>query len=120
DLFEHRSLLDVELQVTDGVGRGYRFAHACGVESKGANRFAYGYAFAIRRCQEIRGELSDHRQAAEKWVTEANALLVGEADNFNCESEPLPAQRLHQRDSQYHAENAIEGPRVTNGVQVRP
>ena len=82
---------------------------AGGVESEGADR--------RRRCAARRpsSRVAHQRAAADERHAEAHAFLFGEADHFDGERQAPAAERLHQRDAQHDAENAVEGA----GVRAR-
>ena len=89
---EHRSLLDVELDVGEHVARGERgVADARGIEAERAHRVAQRHAVAARPVEQRAVERAGDRARAEQRRAEAHALLVAEADHDDRERQPRPA-----------------------------
>ena len=88
--FEHRALLDVELEIARRRSRRCAAAgSSCGVEAEVADGLGDGDAVAIGARERRRVEFADEREAAEERLGEAHALLFGEADDFDREGQRL-------------------------------
>jgi hypothetical protein len=105
---EHRSLLDVDLEVGLGGGRIQRRPGLL------ADRAAQRHAAGVAQVQLVRRELADERAAAEVDALEAQPVLVGEGHDL----QRRLGQRLRDRQAHQDAEHAVVAAGVGDGVQV--
>ena len=118
---EHRSLLDVELEVgaqalTPPGGRAHRAQVHAVLAHHGGDVAAVGVGQAGQRPGI---ERPGHGRAAEEAAPEAGALLVGEVHQGHPVRRPLLGGRAKHLDGGHHAERAVEPAAGGHGVDVR-
>jgi hypothetical protein len=121
-LLEHRTLLDVHLDVAEQACLAPRGAgDRARLGSERRERLADRHAVVIGLLQQRRVERPGDRPAPQVGGAETQALLVGEAEHVESEGQAdvLRAQALHARHGDQHAERPVERPRVADAVQVR-
>ena len=81
--FQHRALLDVELQIArSSPARGALRADRAGIEPEVANRFAYGDAVGIAPVQQCWSSVPVNARLPMNGKAEAHAFFFGKADDF--------------------------------------
>ncbi len=119
-LFEDRTLLDVDLDSREGVGReGAGDGDAVGVEAEVADGVGDGNAFGVGAGEMLGRELAGGGQRGEKGKAEANALFFREGDELDVEGQRCGAELLDGSEAEQNAQRAVEGSGVEDGVDVR-
>ncbi len=120
--FEHRALLDMQLEIGQQFAAGARGgADMIGIEAEFLQRLAHGDAGGIAHLQHAFVEGAGDRAAAEQRGGEAHALLVGKAGDLDRERQPLaaPVQIGDAGDRSDHAERPVPFAGVAHGVVMR-
>ena len=120
--FQHRALLDMQLEIGQQFApRSRGGADMIGIEAELPQRIAHGNAGGIAPIQHALVESAGDRAAAEQRRGEPNALLVGEADDLDRERQPLaaPVQIGDAGNRGDQAERPIPFAGVAHGVVMR-
>jgi hypothetical protein len=94
------------------------YPKVCG-EAKVANRLLDGNALCILERKQLAVQPAHQRKAAEEWLDKTNALFFREADDLDREAQSPTAELFYQSQSYYYAQDAVEGARIRDRIQVR-
>src|ERR1700733_2555407 len=118
-VFQDGALLDVEFEIAAGVRMErwlFRFWVGCGVVSQ---RRCHEDARRVLARQMSRTERAGERAAADEGHSIAHTLFVRKADDLDSKLQPPSLQRLDQRETEHHAEDAVVLPGIGHGVEMR-
>ena len=117
--FEHRALLDVDLEEAQRVVADGRFADLCGIEPEGADCGFQRHALCIFEFEQGSIEASGNRAAADERHAKAHALFFAEGNDFDGQRQLEFLRDLCTFERQRDAEDAVEGAGIGHGVNVR-
>ena len=119
--FQHRTLLDVHLDVGGDLVRTVAgFAHRIRVESELAHRLVKVHAVLVDGGKRRRVEIAGDGLAADQRCLEPKPFLVSERDHVDGIVVLLAAlvQRPKAGDGQHHPERPVVLPRVSNRIEM--
>ena len=112
ETFEHRALLDVKLQVSEGLVTGSRFVDSLRIQTErgdcGRDRF-----------KQLIVDVTDESSASNKRNAESHAFFFRESDYFNLKRQAAASEIFDQGDSEHDTQDSIEGSRARDRVEVR-
>src|ERR1035438_5150080 len=82
-ILQHRTLLNVELQIAQDLAIDSSICNFCWIQTKISNRLTYRNALPILPAQHFLIKAAHERAAADKRRAKANTLLFGKCDDFD-------------------------------------
>ncbi len=113
--FQHRTLLDMHLEVASRFRR--EFGRGCGVDLELCQCLGNGDAVSVDPRERLGGTPNDG-QAAQERPTKANALFFRERNNLEGERLGCVLKCSGGLDGEHNAEDAIERTGIGHGVEV--
>src|SRR5436305_13832961 len=117
-MLEHWALLDVKLEISNGIRGECRFGNVLRIQPKLPNSFLHGDAACVGMRQQSVVHGSCKGSASEKRNAKADALFLGKSDNLKAEVQLLTLQSFDKGDCDDYTQNSVEGAGVRDRVEV--
>src|ERR1051326_3786953 len=118
DAFEHRSLLDMKFQVPKYVAAYSRLWNRRWIEPELTNHLSDGFAVFVAPLEQRGIEGAGQRPASKERDPEADALLIGERNDFDSKAKPAAGEGIDQGDCDDDPQHTVESARARDRVHV--